>query len=76
MKALPILASFALVSTLTACTTIRSVEPVLVAPAPTTPISNSQIVNSGSIVDEPSSTPTVEKISIPPTSLSTTTNVS
>ena len=76
MKALPILASFALVSTLTACTTIRSVEPVIVAPTPVSPTSNTQTVNSGSIVADPSTTPVFEGITIPPKSPTITTNVS
>jgi hypothetical protein len=47
MKTLPLLASFALVSTLTACTTIRSVEPAPAPAAPANPISNSQTVETG-----------------------------
>ena len=47
MKTLPLLTSFALVSALTACTTIRSVEITPVPTAPVTPVSNSQTTNSG-----------------------------
>jgi hypothetical protein len=50
MKTLPLLASFALVSTLSACTTIRSVEPAPAPAAPANPISNSQAVDTGAIL--------------------------